>query len=271
MSISGLTPGLGYGGSQLLPQSPLTGSRTPISPLGGMSNAGLSSSPFGNPAGAGLPGSSIQGLGDGSMSTILQAIISMMMMILSMLMGMLGGGGAGGDAGAGSGGSSSGAPLGAPGTSAGKTIQPDPSSGPSNSGSPSNNGKVPDDQDENGKTAAQLNTTGPAAAVSDSEIAKAAGGDQKIESLLKKLNTDPEGHKELRLALDKGTTYHEGQLAGNVVGLTEYGGGGGPKITLESMSIDTVAHETAHAAYQDMSHAEVYRLGHRVESRLGKN
>lgn len=129
-------------------------------------------------------------------------------------------------------------------------------------------GNVPDDQDENGLTAKQLNTTGPAAAVSDQEIQKAAGGDQEIANLLKKMDTDVEGHKALRLALDKGTTYKRGDLEGNVVGLTVTGGGQGPVITLESMSIDTAAHETAHAAYPDMSHAEVYRFGHRVEQRV---
>jgi hypothetical protein len=129
---------------------------------------------------------------------------------------------------------------------------------------------IPDSEDENGLTAAQLNTTGAAAPVTDEEIRTAAGGDPEIMALLKKLNEDPEGHKALRLALDQGTTYSKGELEGNVVGLTRYGGNSGPKITLESMSIDTIAHETAHAAYHDMSHAEVYRLGHRVEDRLGK-
>lgn len=131
-----------------------------------------------------------------------------------------------------------------------------------------NSSGVPDDQDENGLTAVQLNTTGPADEVTDEEIAAAAGGDPEIIALLKQLDQDPEGHKALRLALDKGTTFKRGELAGNVVGLTESGGGRGPVITLESMSIDTIAHETAHAAYPDMSHAEVYRFGHRVEDRL---
>jgi hypothetical protein len=137
--------------------------------------------------------------------------------------------------------------------------------GPTGGGIPN----VPDAQDENGLTAAQLNTDGAADVVTDAEIEEAAGGDAEIIALLKEMDTDAEGHKALRLALDKGTTYKQGTLAGNVIGLTRSGGGTDPEITLESMTLDTISHETAHAAYGEaISHAEVYRFGQRVQDRL---
>lgn len=86
-----------------------------------------------------------------------------------------------------------------------------------------------------------------------------------------KIAQDPEGAKALRDALDKGTTFKRGQLDGNVVGLTEYGSGRPPVITLEDpSSVDTAAHEIAHAAYQGMPHDEVYDFGHRIANNLGE-
>jgi hypothetical protein len=211
---------------------------------------------------------------------MLQSLLQMIMMLLQALMGQMQGGGQGGNAGgagaAGGAGSAGGAgALGglaerkpSPGDSGGSGGSEGP--GGSSGGGDGGGGGVDDRHDTNGKTAQQLNTTGAAGAVSDAEIAKAAGGDKDIEGVLKKMDGDVEGHNALRKALDKGTTYQKGQLDGNVVGLTETSSNGPPKVTLESLSVDTAAHETAHAAYDGMSHAEVYKFGERVQSRVGK-
>ncbi len=112
---------------------------------------------------------------------------------------------------------------------------------------------------------------GPAGPISQEELERAAGGNQQIVATLQKVAQDPEGAKALRTALDKGTTFKSGQLAGNVVGLTESGGGRNPVVTLEDpSSVDTAAHEIAHAAYPDMPHEQVYMFGHQVAQNLGE-
>lgn len=112
---------------------------------------------------------------------------------------------------------------------------------------------------------------GEAGPIAIGELVQAAGGDQEIVATLQKVASDEEGAKALRLALDEGTTFQQGGLEGNVVGLTEYGGGGGPVVTLEDpSSVDTAAHEIAHAASPDMDHELVYEFGHQVATRLGE-
>ena len=107
--------------------------------------------------------------------------------------------------------------------------------------------------------------------IDEQKLLQAAGGDQQIVATLKKIAQDPEGAKALQIAMDKGTTFKRGELAGNVVGLTETGGGQGPRITLEDpTNVDTAAHELAHAAFPDMDHKLVYQFGHDVAARLGE-
>lgn len=117
----------------------------------------------------------------------------------------------------------------------------------------------------------KITLLGQAGQVSDQELQQAAGGNQQIIATLKKVSSDPEGAKALRKALDNGTTFKAGNLAGDVVGLTEFKGGNGPVITLENPdSVDTAAHELAHAAFPDMDHKLVYEFGHQVAGNLGE-
>jgi hypothetical protein len=107
---------------------------------------------------------------------------------------------------------------------------------------------------------------------------RASNGDRTIANTLARMATDPEGRRVLDMALAKGTTYQRGNLPGNTVGQAQSGGGRPPVITLEDpTSIDTVAHETAHAVFDDagnptpgdgVTHDDVYKFGHLISQRL---
>lgn len=112
--------------------------------------------------------------------------------------------------------------------------------------------------------------TGNTGEIGAAEVNLATGGDPVITETLLKVAQDPDGASALRIALNSGTTFQRGQLEGNVVGLTEFGPGP-PVITLEDpTSVDTAAHEIAHAAFPEMDHDLVYEFGHQVARNLGE-
>lgn len=121
-----------------------------------------------------------------------------------------------------------------------------------------------------GKKGGPSPNAGAGGPINEDEINKAAGGDAEIAAGLTKMSQDPEGAKALRDALDKGTTFKQGNIEGNAVGLTEYASGQPPHITLERLDIDVIAHEVFHAAYQDMDHEQVYEAGRQVARNLGE-
>jgi hypothetical protein len=115
-------------------------------------------------------------------------------------------------------------------------------------------------------------TTGGSAVVTDAEILQATKGDQKLAATLRKVVTDPEGAKVVRDALDRGTTYVQKQMQGSVAGLTHLSSGSAPFIEIDpeaSSNLSVLAHESAHAAYPDMDHTDVYNIGYRVSDNLG--
>jgi hypothetical protein len=131
-------------------------------------------------------------------------------------------------------------------------------------------------QKEENKAAAPSTPTAPANAkagpISDAEIDKATGGDAKLSATLKKIATDPEGAKVLRDALNRGTTYKQEEQEPGRGGVTVLSSGSAPKISIAPSGVNNLsilAHESAHAAYPDMDHTDVYNLGYRVSDNLG--
>lgn len=103
------------------------------------------------------------------------------------------------------------------------------------------------------------------------DFLKAAGGDEEIAATMDKIYQHPEGRKAIDKALDKGVTLKKGSLPGAEAGVTKYGGGSAPAITVENASVDVVAHELLHAAYQDdINHQTVYNTAHRIATDLGE-
>jgi hypothetical protein len=108
--------------------------------------------------------------------------------------------------------------------------------------------------------------------VSDADIQKATGGNQALAATLKKVASDPEGAKVLRDALNKGTTYTIKPLDGGTAGLTHLASNKAPYVEIDDNAtgnISVLAHESAHAAYPDMDHTDVYNLGYRISDNLG--
>lgn len=139
------------------------------------------------------------------------------------------------------------------------------------SSEPGGNTRLAAEQPGNtGKKGGPSPNSGAGGPISEDEINKATGGDAEIAAGLTKMSQDPEGAKALRDALDKGTTFKQGEIEGNAVGLTEYATGQAPHITLERLNIDVIAHEVFHAAYQDMDHEQVYEAGRQVARNLGE-
>ena len=116
---------------------------------------------------------------------------------------------------------------------------------------------------------APANGNAPTGGNAPIDMEKAAGGDPEILAALQKVASSPKGSEALQIALDKGTTFHRGELEGNTAGLTTWSGDS-TTITLERLETDVVAHEIFHAAYPDMDHEAVYQAGRDVATSLGE-
>jgi len=116
------------------------------------------------------------------------------------------------------------------------------------------------------------NTDTKAGPITDAEIDKATNNDEQLSATLKKIATDPEGAKVLRDALNRGTTYKQEEQEPGRGGVTTISSDSAPKISIAPSGVNNIsilAHESAHAAYPDMDHTDVYNLGYKISDNLG--
>jgi hypothetical protein len=257
----GMMPSFGGGASALPPSTPASGSSgtngiTPSQPDSFNNSSKNSLSSGGQQGGGSDPQQMMQ---------MLQSLMGMMMSILSSLMQQQGGGAggnsdpSGGAQGAGPGGS---------GSHAGQKMVRSPAGG-----SLPADGSSPADVSKPSTGSVNTPSSGKTGPITDEEINKATHGDKELSATLKKASQDPKGAQVLRDALNKGTTYRQSKLSDPTVGLTTESSDKPPDVQIDPSvknSVDTITHESAHAAYPDMPHNEVYNIGHQVAKDLGQ-